>query len=104
MDHSLLVIQSLESAVSEFNKRKQARLVYELSIQLANESLKRKDFSTAFHVLRPLWQKMTFRGEGWWDVVEEVGWALRDAALHVGDGGAVIAVDWELMHRSSCSI
>jgi hypothetical protein len=104
VDHSLLIIQSLEKAISEFNKRKQARLVHELSIQLANESLKRKDFSTAFHVLRPLWQKMTFRREGWWDVVEEVGWALRDAAAHVGDGGAVIAVDWELMHRSSCSI
>jgi trafficking protein particle complex subunit 11 len=103
VDHSLLIIQSLEKAIVEFNKRKQSRLVHELSIQLANECLKREDWSTAFHILRPLWQKMTFRNEGWWDVVEEVGWALREAAARVADGGAVIAVDWELLHRSSYS-
>lgn len=100
VDHSLLIIQSLEKAIPEFAKRKQSRLVHELSIQLANENMKREDWSTAFHILRPLWQKMSFRGEGWWDAVEEVGWALRNAAAHVGDGGTIIAVDWELLHRS----
>jgi hypothetical protein len=103
VDHPLLIIQSLEKAIAEFEKRKQSRLVSELSIQLANESMKREDWSTALQILRPLWQKLSFRREGWWDAVEEVGWALRNAAAHVGDGGSIVAVDWELLNRSSYS-
>lgn len=103
VDHSLLIIKSLENAITEFRKRSQSRFVYEISIQLANESMKREDWTTALQILRPLWQKMSFRKEGWWDAVEEVGWALRNTAAHVGDGGTIVAVDWELMNSSSYS-
>ena len=101
VDHSLLIIESLTRAISEFEKRKQFRLVHELSLQSANESMRREDWDSAFHILRPLWQKMSFRKEGWLEAVEEVGWALRNAAVHTGDGGAIVAVDWELLNRSS---
>ncbi len=43
---------------------------------------------------------MSYRNEGWWDIVEEVGWALRAVAARTGDGGTVVAVDWELMNSS----
>jgi hypothetical protein len=100
VDHSQIIIDSLTKAIREFEKRKQHRLVQELQLSAANESMKRGAWDDALRVLRPLWQKMSFRREGWWNVVEEVAWALRKAAVHVGDGVSVVAVDWELLNKS----
>jgi trafficking protein particle complex subunit 11 len=99
-DHAALIIESLSNAIVEFQQRGQARLVQELQLLLANECMKREAWDDAFKILRPLWQKMSFRREGWWNAVEEVGWALRKAAMKVGDGGSLVAVDWEMMNRS----
>jgi hypothetical protein len=98
-DHAALIIESLSNAIVEFQRRGQARLVQELQLLSANECMKREAWDDAFKILRPLWQKMSFRREGWWNAVEEVGWALRKAAMKVGDGGSVVAVDWEMMNR-----
>ncbi|KAG0649795.1 Trafficking particle complex subunit 11 [Hyphodiscus hymeniophilus] len=100
VDHSLLIIHSLTKAINEFEQRKQSRLAQDLSLLSAKESLRREAWDDALRVLRPLWQKMSFRREGWWNAVEEVGWALREAAVHAGDGGTVLAVDWELLNQS----
>jgi hypothetical protein len=43
---------------------------------------------------------MTYRNEGWWDIVEEVAYALRNVAARTGDGGTIVSVDWELMNSS----
>ena len=99
VDHSLLIISALTKAINEFEQRKQTRFAEDLSLLSAHESLRREAWDDALRVLRPLWQKMTFRREGWWNAVEEVAWALRDAAARAGDGGTVVAVDWELLNR-----
>jgi len=104
VDHSLLIINALRLAIPEFEKRKQFRLAHELSLMSAKESMGRSDWDTALRILRPLWQKTLFRQEGWWGAVEEIAWALRDAASHVGDGGTVVSVDWELLNKSSTQI
>ncbi|KAH7380853.1 Gryzun, putative trafficking through golgi-domain-containing protein [Cadophora sp. MPI-SDFR-AT-0126] len=100
IDHPALIIDTLAKAIYEFQKRGQSRVVQELQLLSAKESMKREAWEDAVHILRPLWQKMSYRREGWWNAVEEVGWALRKAAVCAGDGGSVIAVDWELMNRS----
>ena len=100
VDHALLIVETLTNAITEFKKRKQTRIVHELSILSATESMRREDWDSALRILRPLWQKMSFRKEGWWGAVEEVGWALRNTAAHVGDGVTVVSVDWELLNRS----
>jgi hypothetical protein len=87
-------------SIVEFQQKSQPRFVQELQLLSANENMKRGDWDEALKILRPLWQKMSFRKEGWWNGVEEISWALRKAALHAGDGGSVIAVDWEMMNRS----
>ncbi|KAE8453746.1 hypothetical protein EG329_009257 [Mollisiaceae sp. DMI_Dod_QoI] len=99
VDHSLLIIEVLSRAISEFAQRGQLRLVQELQLLSAGESMKREAWEDALKMLRPLWQKMSYRYEGWWNAVEETSWALRKAAAHAGDGGSVIAVDWELMNK-----
>lgn len=100
VNHSLLIIESLTMAMEEFTNRGQARLVQELQLLSAKESMRQEAWGDALKILRPLWQKMSFRREGWWSAVEEIGWALRKAAVCAGDGGSVIAVDWELMNKS----
>ncbi|KAL2063010.1 hypothetical protein VTL71DRAFT_6082 [Oculimacula yallundae] len=100
VDHPALIIECLSKAMYEFQKRGQLRLVQELQLLSAKESMRKEAWEDAVHILRLLWQKMSFRGEGWWDAVEEVGWALRKAAACAGDGGSIIAVDWELMNKS----
>ncbi|OWP03826.1 hypothetical protein B2J93_2671 [Marssonina coronariae] len=99
VDHSALIIELLTKAVAEFKQRGQTRLVQELQLHIAKESIQREAWDDAVKVLRPLWQKMSFRAEGWWNAAEDIGWALRKAAACAGDGGSVVAVDWELMNR-----
>jgi len=99
VDHSSLIINMLTKAINEFEQRRQLRLAQDLSLLSARESLRKEAWDDALRVLRPLWQKMSFRREGWWSAVEDVGWALRDAAARAGDGGTVIAVDWELLNQ-----
>ncbi|TAQ89462.1 hypothetical protein B7494_g2219 [Chlorociboria aeruginascens] len=100
INHSLLIIQVLSKAIPEFGKRGHYRLLQELHLQLANEYIRCEDWDNALSILRPLWQKMTYRREGWWNVVEEIGWALRNVAARMGDGSTVIAVDWELLNKT----
>jgi hypothetical protein len=100
VDHCALIIDSLSKAIVEFQQKGQFRLVQELQLLAANETMKREAWGEALKLLRPLWQKMSFRREGWWNAVEEISWALRKAALQAGDGGSVVAVDWEMMNRS----
>ncbi|KAF4634060.1 hypothetical protein G7Y89_g4066 [Cudoniella acicularis] len=100
VNHSSLIIASLSKAIAEFESRKQSRLVQELQLVSAKEHINQQSWADAVRILRPLWQKMSYRKEGWWIAVEEIGWSLRKAALHFGDGGSVLAVDWELMNRS----
>ncbi|QSZ30378.1 hypothetical protein DSL72_004901 [Monilinia vaccinii-corymbosi] len=98
IDHASLIIEVLNKAIREFQKRGQHRLVQELLFQCGKEHMKREAWDDALRILRGLWQKMTYRNEGWWVVVEEIAWTLRKVATKAGDGGTVIAVDWELLH------
>ena len=100
VQHSEIVIAALSKAADEFKKRKQRRVVQELQLAIANERIKQEDWDNALLVLRPLWQNMTYRKEGWWNSVEEISWALRKAAAKTGDRVSIIAVDWEMMNQS----
>lgn len=100
INHSQLIVACLGSAVQEFERRGQYRLSQELQLLSANECMKQDFWEGAIRILRPLWQKMSYRQEGWWNAVEEVGWALRKAAANLGDCSSVISVDWELLNKS----
>lgn len=91
-------VNFLKSAITDFEEKEQVRSAQEYKVQLANEFIHREQWDDALRVLRPLWQGMTFRKEGWWDITEEICWALRTVAAKTGDCGTLIAVDWELMN------
>ncbi|CAG8950641.1 hypothetical protein HYFRA_00002850 [Hymenoscyphus fraxineus] len=99
VNHCALIVDCLAKAISEFDIRGQNRFVQELQLLSAKESMRQEAWVDALNILRPLWQKMTYRKEGWWIAMEEIAWALRNAAVHSGDGRSVISVDWELMNN-----
>ncbi|RKF55596.1 putative glutathione transferase omega-1 protein [Erysiphe neolycopersici] len=98
-DHSSLVLDLLNKAILEFRQRKQLHIVQELQLLSAYELMKLKSWDRAFNLLVTLWKDMSYRKECWWNVVEEILWALRKAAAYVGDVGYILAVDWELMNK-----
>lgn len=102
VDHSAMIIEALDSAKREFSLRHQHRMVERLNLETGKECIRCASWTEGIRVLRPLWQHMSWRREGWWDLVAEVCWALRACAERVGDGRAVVAVEWELM--SNCEL
>jgi hypothetical protein len=91
---------SLKEAVSRYESVESVRSAQAAKLQLAQEFIKQEAWDEALRILRPLWHTMSWRREGWWDLTEEVGTILRKVAAKTGDGGTVVAVDWELMSAS----
>ncbi|KAL0941891.1 uncharacterized protein CTRU02_204654 [Colletotrichum truncatum] len=99
VNHSQLIIDLLMAATSQFQARRQHRMSAELSLECAKEMVNLKAWSNIVALLRPLWENMSFRAEGWFNIAEDLGWVLRAAAAHTGNGELVVAIDWELMNR-----
>ncbi|KAH0545011.1 hypothetical protein FGG08_000937 [Glutinoglossum americanum] len=100
VDHSGLILESIRRTIREFEQRGQTRTIERLKLELAQEEMRAGSWGSALKILRPLWTGMSWRKEGWLDLVAVVGWATRECASHVGDGGHVIGPEWELM--SNC--
>ncbi|KXH65455.1 hypothetical protein CNYM01_09965 [Colletotrichum nymphaeae SA-01] len=99
VNHSKLIIDILMAARSQFQARRQLRLSAELSLECAKEMVNLKAWDDIVALLRPLWEDMSFRSEGWLNITEDLSWVLRAAAARIGHGELVVAIDWELMNR-----
>ena len=97
-------ITNLKRVIAEHQTSQAVRSVQAAELQLANEYIKLVDYDEALRILRPLWHSMLWRKEGWWDLAEAVARLLQKTAALAGDGGTVVAVDWELMSSSRLSI
>ena len=100
VNHAQLIADRLVAARSQFEARKQFRMVAELSLECAREMASIKSWKYVLGLLLPLWESMSFRSEEWLDSSEDLGWLLRQAAVETGKADLVIAIDWELMNRS----
>lgn len=93
-------VASLRESILGYESEEYLRSAQAAKLQLAREFIKHEAWDEALRVLRPLWHGMSWRREGWWDLTEEVGTLLRKVATQVGDGGTIVAVNWELMSNS----
>ncbi|MCJ1401148.1 hypothetical protein MMC11_004360 [Xylographa trunciseda] len=96
-DHGALLIRTFQKAASQFSKRHQDRAAEKMEFEMAREYMRSGRWEEAMDLLKPLWQKLSWRREGWWKLVEEMSWAVRACARHLGDGEVLIAVEWELL-------
>ncbi|KAJ5587908.1 uncharacterized protein N7459_003673 [Penicillium hispanicum] len=98
-DHSQLILNTLKAAHEEYSKRQQTRKVESLSLEIAEEYMRIGSWSDAYSVLQPHWSTLSWRRSGWWQLMEKLGWALRESALKMEDSETVLRVDWELLNR-----
>ncbi|KAF2472011.1 uncharacterized protein BDR25DRAFT_342051 [Lindgomyces ingoldianus] len=98
-EHWKDIVENLNSAAIEFNAREQTRKVEQLQLEVSRTLLHVKRYEDAFKVLRPLWQSMSWRYEGWWNLASEVLWALHECALRIQDPETFLATEWELYSK-----
>lgn len=103
-EHWKDIVGKLGAAITEFEARGQVRKVHQLQLEVARTLLHVKRFNDAFKVLRPLWEAMAWRKEGWWALASEVLWALHECALHIHDAETYLATEWELYSRGETCI
>ncbi|KAL1956987.1 hypothetical protein VTO42DRAFT_6476 [Malbranchea cinnamomea] len=99
VNHAEIMIGLLESSIREFSKRHQVRMVEQLSLQLAKELMRLERWTDALNTLRPLWPTLTSRFNGWWDLMGDFGWTLRECAYRAEDRETVLRAEWELMNK-----
>ncbi|KAJ5698445.1 hypothetical protein N7462_000450 [Penicillium macrosclerotiorum] len=98
-DHSGLILSSLNAALEEFSKRHQTRQVERLSLEIAEEYMRVGSWTEAYGILEPLWSTISWRRAGWWQLMENFGWALRECALRTKNAETLLRVDWELFNK-----
>ena len=99
LDHSDRILSALKAALEQFSRRNQGRKVESLCLTVAEELMDIGSWSEAHSILRPLWSNLSWRRSGWWPLMSQFGWALRECALQVQDGETVIRIDWELLNK-----
>ncbi|KAK2781052.1 hypothetical protein FQN52_001943 [Onygenales sp. PD_12] len=99
--HSKLILGFLETSTDEFSKRQQGRMVEHLKLTMAKEHMRIGQWGEALAILRPLWPQLTWRRNGWWELMEDFAWTLRECALHAEDAETVLRIDWEMMNSSN---
>lgn len=100
VNHSQMILDYLLSAQSYFIKKQQQRSAAEVSLECAKELATVKDWEHVVRILRPFWEEMSFRRDGWPEITEEMCWVLRTAALETAQADLVVSIDWELLNKS----
>lgn len=95
-------LRVLHSAANYFFNHNQFRAYERLQLEIAREHLRNEEWSSAIRVLTPLWQNLSWREAGWWRLVEEVDWTLRECARKLGDTEILVAVEWEQLSNCTC--
>lgn len=100
VNHSQLITDCLIAARTQFQGRSQLRIACELALECAREMAATEAWTEVLALLRPIWEDLSFRSEGWVDVSEELCWLMRRAAAASGRGDLLVAIDWELLDKS----
>lgn len=91
-------MRTLQRSADYFADRDQVRSVERLQLEMARVHMKNEQWERAARALTPLWQTLSWRKAGWWQMLEEVDWALRDCATRIRNLETLIAVNWELLN------
>lgn len=96
-DEYTALLRTLQRSADFFAEKDHTRAVERLQLEIARVHMQNKRWDRAARVLVSLSQTLSWRRAGWWVLLEEIDWALRDCARRIGDLETLIAVEWELM-------
>jgi trafficking protein particle complex subunit 11 len=95
-DHIGELISLLEKADSYFDERGQVFMREIVGLKIAQQHLRRRAWTEAAEILKPLWKDQVWRQAGWWKLLQHVGWALLDCASQLKDSEAILPLKFEL--------
>lgn len=95
-DEYTALLRTLQRSTDYFAERDYKRTVERLQLQTARVHMQNDQWERARRVLVPLWQTLSWRRSGWWQLLEETDLALIECARHVRDYEILIGVQWEL--------
>lgn len=98
-DHNAEIVNRFSEASAQFFSHGQQRSVDYLNLQIGKELIRANRHVEAISTLRPLWEGMSWRKEGWWNLVADVAMALHVCARRTKDLEAVLAAEWELQSK-----
>ena len=101
-DEYTALLRTLQRSAEHWAEKEQARTVERIQFEIARLHMQNKQWQRAMRTLVPLWQTLTWRQTGWWSMLEEVDWALKECACNVRDAETLVTVEWELMNRCMC--
>lgn len=96
-DEYTALLRTLQRSADYFAEKDHTRAVERLHLEIARVHMQNERWDRAARVLVSLSQTLSWRRAGWWVLLEEIDWALRDCARRIGDLETLITVEWELM-------
>lgn len=103
-DHSLLLVETLTQAAERFSAHKSMRVTERTYLDIALEHIEAKRWQNAMDVLRPLWQSLSWRPSGWWDLVFQASSAMKRCAEELKDWETYLSAEYELLSNCECSL
>ena len=97
-------LDRLRSSLDFYSQKDRRKSVQYLQFEIAKLHLRDERWEDAYHVLLPLWRNSTWRRNGWWHLLSEVAWTLRECALRLKDYKTLLAVEWELLHKGDLKL
>lgn len=94
-----LLISLYKQSCEHFALRRQDRMVEQLTLNMAKEYMKLRQWDEALASLKPLWSSLSWRKNGWWLFMKDFAVCLRKCAMEIQDTETVLRVDWEMMNK-----
>ena len=101
-DEYTALLRTLQRSADHFAEKDQTRSVERIQFEMVRLHMQNQQWQRAMRTLVPLWQTLSWRQAGWWDLLEEVAQSLKECARKVHDLEILLAVEWELM--SGCTL
>jgi hypothetical protein len=97
-DHLAAIQQLSDLSCREFMGKGQMRLGEKIRLNAGNDLIEAGRFEDALEQLTPLWEKCTWRNDGWYSLYEELLSQLHKCAVKVQkDPRLILATTWELL-------
>jgi trafficking protein particle complex subunit 11 len=94
-NYSSEILDTITAAIRSYSQFQQHRFVEQLRLEEAKEHLEGKRWHECLLIMRSIWPCLSWRKAGWWKMVVEAAWILREAAKQTSDGESLLRLEWE---------
>lgn len=91
------LLETLQMSADYFAKQDKSRTAERLKLEVVKLYMKAGEWKSALRTLLIVWQQLSWRRQGWWELLAEANWALEDCVYGAGDMETLVAVRWELL-------